>query len=1008
MIEIILLLAVMISMSNAAYPTKESPIVSNAIDFLFMEDSYYGANATFKGTFFRNMTKISFGNWSISELINKIEISPCRLTETRNKTCTRLDAVYGYTIYSTTCESPNYNGLNFFNAAYSASDPQYDATPAPDVIDKSNACKLIQCEMFTNNFSPRTCAQFGIGGTRINFSSVGVYCGDDSACDFSSNCGTSRGDECNSNITVTIPSGIYPGIYNISLENQIGTTVMLNAIEIVSRPRIHIISTSKHTTGPFLSESLQVTPGAVLDIEYTTDRPIPIDMVLDYYYLSDKNMVPPRIIRFESNNIIPTPFVLGAGISIKNVTLGAVFIYKGSRFDIDMSARFLVSELPVLYSLCPSSALAFTITTFVVQGAFFKNSSELQCMFEGSVVPHTYISPAVIHCTVNPTNSTRRIVSLIVSIDNGDVFSTSSLDVVVLGACESIKPNSIPLNSQCVCRPGYKDAVYACIPCDIGTYQEFFDQNTCTPCDSTQTTIQNQQTSSDSCVCVSGTYNDPTGPDTDTDTDKCIACPVGFSCINNTKVVLKGFWNQYSDSSRAVKCEMEGCAGGFGSGDELCKTGYVGPLCGVCDVGYSQYDIKCVKCEGRRIDTAILCFLVISVIIILYIIVRLSTAVNVLSGAEEIEQSRKKGCISSVVKLVSTYLQILYYIGGTAARWDKNSATFFSLMIPLSLSPSFVSVRCASGSGVTFYDRIAFIMLLPLIICVGLAFIYFFKMIACLLTKYTLFVMNLTSYLKTLLIILYIFLPMMTEQLFRGLKCVDIDGVQGSFLEEDLRISCQNTKYQTYRIFIIIYIIGYVGVGVGSVMYRIYLKREYLTAIVTEGAHDDTIYGYFVRGYTERALLWESVILFLKLVVVGTSLASNVLIQLVWCLIFISAILAITTKINPYSTLVDNRLSVISLSALVISTILAIHSVILGKEAGTGIFIILLIVNLFAMFSMLTSSWKRVESFFSLIIQFIIKILTICRLINKNPDTNDEGIVMYQNPSSSSSSSLPK
>ena len=97
----------------------------------------------------------------------------------------------------------------------------------------------------------------------------------------------------------------------------------------------------------------------------------------------------------------------------------------------------------------------------------------------------------------------------------------------------------------------------------------------------------------------------------------CVQCPTGsFSvkvggacseCISHDGIeacqgkemsLKKGYWRRYESSSEVLQCvEEESCAGGTSVGDQLCSTGYEGPLCAVCQGNFYASHGECKKCS---------------------------------------------------------------------------------------------------------------------------------------------------------------------------------------------------------------------------------------------------------------------------------------------------------------------------------------------------------------------------------------------------------------------------
>ena len=122
------------------------------------------------------------------------------------------------------------------------------------------------------------------------------------------------------------------------------------------------------------------------------------------------------------------------------------------------------------------------------------------------------------------------------------------------------------------------------------------------------------------CFCLHGNYRlDRFGP--------CFACSQGYTCVNGTATLARGFYWKWSDKKTqqlyaefedslqiidnsfsnsltkypsplpfAYACPIaEACLGSLNS---TCSQGYEGPLCGVCSQGYFKLLTKCRKCPS--------------------------------------------------------------------------------------------------------------------------------------------------------------------------------------------------------------------------------------------------------------------------------------------------------------------------------------------------------------------------------------------------------------------------
>jgi hypothetical protein len=62
---------------------------------------------------------------------------------------------------------------------------------------------------------------------------------------------------------------------------------------------------------------------------------------------------------------------------------------------------------------------------------------------------------------------------------------------------------------------------------------------------------------------------------------------------------------------------MNGCVGGPSSGDQLCKAGFTGVMCSVCQPGYTQALDHCADCSSLRAPTRFIIAVVTAVVVAL-------------------------------------------------------------------------------------------------------------------------------------------------------------------------------------------------------------------------------------------------------------------------------------------------------------------------------------------------------------------------------------------------------
>jgi hypothetical protein len=759
---------------------------------------------------------------------------------------------------------------------------------------------------------------------------------------------------------------LQPGTYDIVITTPNGTATASGAFVVLPNPAPILAETGVMTVYP-PGGVLVASPGALVVIDY--------DSIL-------LNTLHDAIISVTVGGALfggAIPYIPSAPPTIgSNWTFYATIYNSQYNTTLIAPVPWLVLEyvpLPVLGTLCPGIALAFTDTLVVVEGTAF--SPDIICVFGGARVNATWVSSKIVHCVVAPTNASAGEVSITLSNDFGATFADPPLYVDVLGSCATLKPNSVPLNGQCACPPGFEDASFACLPCALGSYQPHYAQQLCIPCGATQTTRSVGSVFGSACICDDSYYVHGTAGHIQQQ-KTCVLCPAGLVCVNETVGVLPGYWRASSiwpGIVVAVKCVASGgsCRGGNSSseGDALCAPGYEGPICDVCSAGYGHLGAGCVHCQGSGRDAAGAFFLCVAICVALYYLIKITTTRVIYDGAAGAAGGlggaarpplETDGSIATVVKILFSYLQILYYVGNLSVSWSTQSLVFFSVFVPVTLSPSFSVFECAARLG--FYSKMAIVMATPGLVVVGLSVgVAVIAFLPC--KKWVLrhFVLSWESFARCVLVILYVLHPMIAQQVLTSLKCVSVPGLPGEFVQRDLSVSCSNVTYVSYKVGASIYIVAYIIGFPAAVARGMFRCRAELVNMLKQRDADDKAHKflYFARGFRDRTFWWEGAILARKLLIVAISLVGDVELQLAWSGVVIFSAFAATASLSPYRTLTDNRLEMIALAALGASIVLGMHAVVLGEGANSTVFALLVIVNCGAIVLMIAASFERIR-----------------------------------------------
>ncbi|GMH74900.1 hypothetical protein TL16_g06591 [Triparma laevis f. inornata] len=175
---------------------------------------------------------------------------------------------------------------------------------------------------------------------------------------------------------------------------------------------------------------------------------------------------------------------------------------------------------------------------------------------------------------------------------------------------------------KCSCDKGKTLISGECRPCEDGRFKDHAGTNSCEICDSkvihgafeTMPGSESDKSSSKSCACGKGKYQDPRKTDEapevvcsdcmDLDLSQGVKCKNKGLTLKN--LTLKdGFWRNSVESSKIVECDIVfSCAKEPGAPPtKLCADGHTGPICSACTDGYNKNEIEvCRPCASAGVS----------------------------------------------------------------------------------------------------------------------------------------------------------------------------------------------------------------------------------------------------------------------------------------------------------------------------------------------------------------------------------------------------------------------
>eukprot|EP00004_Rigifila_ramosa_P014258 TRINITY_DN322_c0_g1_i1.p1 TRINITY_DN322_c0_g1~~TRINITY_DN322_c0_g1_i1.p1 ORF type:complete len:2118 (-),score=348.64 TRINITY_DN322_c0_g1_i1:14-5707(-) len=502
-----------------------------------------------------------------------------------------------------------------------------------------------------------------------------------------------------------------------------------------------------------------------------------------------------------------------------------------------------------------------------------------------------------------------------------------------------------PTTRQCLCAPGsfYNPATKRCITCPADTFQDAASISlSCQPCSSNRITFNHVgRTDASQCLCQPGFFPD-------SDRANCLNCVrlkekatcLGASELNSSNSTVAsagvsvsvGYWLttdlQFRKTPQAkssndwfvvVKCPVRsGCPGGLQ--EEACAVGYQGPACGICANGFGRLGQECAQCPTASVS-AFLVFLVI------VLVVAGCAFIVYFSNPEKISEIFDDSNTSQRLKIAITHLQIIGFSGNFASQWPEILTRVFAVpasAATISSATDNIATDCATNPSI--YTRAAVVVVLPLILCAGVALGYGLVSLRHGFSGIGRKIAHGT------LTLLYVAHPGIVQGVLKIMVCVDVGSE--SFAKSDMSVNCQDSGFIGLRVFGAMYLVIY-GLG-GLVLLFFGMKR------------DPSAFLFLTRGYKPELFFWDLVVTFRKIVFVVVSLFASAPLQL-----FFGTWILLLSWLGqhffaPYESSLLGKMEQSSLWVLLITvtTGMLFYTGVLHSEAGDGFAVSILLILL--------------------------------------------------------------
>ena len=526
-------------------------------------------------------------------------------------------------------------------------------------------------------------------------------------------------------------------------------------------------------------------------------------------------------------------------------------------------------------------------------------------------------------------------------------FSTESSTFCKL--CQSGQFSSIMGATSCnFCQEGKftnSDGSFICTDCPSNSEQNFLRTG---------------------CICSTSSYNINSNT---TEVPSCTTCRSEFICDKGTTIkTLKlkpHVWRPTENSITTYKCKnIFACKGGLinFTSNELCQPGHKGPICDVCEKGYSKDDGVCLKCPEDNTRTISLTIFIplVCIILIIFLIKTANPSEN------------KKEEVNGLVKIFMNYAQVFSLASSFQINWPTLVRYLFERAKEFS-SPriSFYSSDCAIGW--SYYDKLIVYLSLPLFYMIMVTIIIAF-MSLCYCNNKKKKIKTLPTQLakeeykankpdcieffiaweKTAVVVgTFLSWPTIVEKTLEVMNCEKVGGTY--YLVKDFSVTCYTSTHNTFLVISYFAIVIY---GFGIPAFGFYLLYKYRFRLYDMQSRYDgsTPLSFLFLGYREKRWYYEFIIMGKKagLILLSVFLRNYPRYQIIGASLLVQISFFLHVFLRPYDTITSygmicNKLESISLLSLVmtLSTGLFFGTPDSGYELGLfeDVLIVLLIIS---------------------------------------------------------------
>jgi predicted outer membrane repeat protein len=343
----------------------------------------------------------------------------------------------------------------------------------------------------------------------------------------------------------------------------------------------------------------------------------------------------------------------------------------------------------------------------------------------------------------------------------------------------------------------------------------------------------------------------------------CSLCPENAYCPGGNQMdVDSGYWRLSQTSTEILQCPLpSSCLGGANtSSTSQCESGHQGPLCDVCDQGYTMNSAgSCVKCTtSGRLTTLILA----PILILLFLIFVYATmkyrrfihdfAIYVTAFLNDKVKAFKLRTVRVKFKILIAFYQIAAQIGpAMSINYPSSYTKYLSVFYFLNFNIlGFSEIQCIYDP--SFYQTLLFTTLSPYLLVLIVSFLICARAIIAkrMNAKHPSYSWKtaITHIFSVGLYISYIALIPVSNIIFELFSCQEFD--DGSrFLVADYSVDCNTDTYRSYLIYGAIMIL----------LYPVGIPLIYAILLVSNQKHVNPSWRLVVEG-KEKKVISEKVL----------------------------------------------------------------------------------------------------------------------------------------------------